>query len=66
MQDDAAIDLSVLASAEMTLREVLIPCREGVWTTRTSECPSGGDLHEEEGEIWKKSVLFQRIQFCFL
>jgi len=40
MQDDAAIDLSVLASAEMTLREVLIPCREGVWTTRTSECPS--------------------------
>jgi len=39
MQYDAAIDLSVLASAEMTLREVLILCREGVWTTRTSECP---------------------------
>jgi len=34
MQDDAVIDLSVLASAEMTLREVLILCREGVWTTR--------------------------------
>jgi len=51
MQDDAAIDLSVLASAEITLREVLILCREGVWTTRTSECSSAGDLHEEEGEI---------------
>jgi len=63
MQDDAAIDLSVLASAEMTLRKVLIVCREGVWTTRIHRVVTYTKKRVRNGRSLQSSKEFS-FSFC--